>query len=120
MIKKLENIHVFFWLLKDLSWCLVYEKLGVIMIIPTVIIAVIVAIKSYNKPSEFIHNVSILLWILANSIWMLTEFYEMEHDFFSTSLNGKYIATYFFAVGIIILLFHYIKLIICKTVNNEV
>ena len=42
--RKMENLHIIFWLIKDLSWCMVWKVLGVAMIAPTMIIAIIIAI----------------------------------------------------------------------------
>lgn len=109
MLKRLENLHILFWLVKDLCWCLVFRGLGIAMVIPTFSIAVYIAVKSFTKSiSDFVHNMAVLCWITANSIWMITEFYKMEDNFFDTGLKGKYVATFFFATGIIIPLFYYV------------
>jgi hypothetical protein len=28
--RKMENLHIVFWLLKDLSWCMVWRPLGIV------------------------------------------------------------------------------------------
>jgi hypothetical protein len=109
MLKRLENLHILFWLVKDLCWCLVFKGLGVAMVIPTFFIAVYIAVKSYKKSiSDFVHNMAVLCWISANSVWMITEFYKMEDNFFGTGLHGKYVAAVFFVIGIVIPFVYYI------------
>ena len=108
MLKRLENLHILFWLVKDLCWCMVFRGLGVAMAVPTVLIAVVVAVVSYRKSlSDFVHNMAVLCWITANSIWMVTEFYKMEDNFFGTEIRGKYIAAAFFCLGIFIPMIYY-------------
>ncbi len=29
--RKMENRHILFWLLKDVSWCMVWKMLGILM-----------------------------------------------------------------------------------------
>ena len=110
MLRRLENLHILFWLVKDLCWCLVFKSLGVAMVVPTFSIAVYIAVKSYrNSISDFVHNMAVLCWISANSIWMITEFNKMEDDFFGSGLPGKNIAASFFALGIVIPLLYYTR-----------
>lgn len=110
MLKKIENIHIFFWLIKDLCWCLTYKSIGILLIIPTISIAIFILYKSYNIVSDFVHNFSVLCWITANSIWMITEFYNMETNFFHTHIIGKYLASFFFITGIVVLTIYYTSL----------
>ena len=32
--RKMENMHIIFWLFKDISWCMVWKVLGIAMILP--------------------------------------------------------------------------------------
>ena len=43
--RKMENLHILFWLLKDISWCLAWKPLGIAMIFPTLIMAVVIAVS---------------------------------------------------------------------------
>ncbi len=72
-LRKIENMHVIFWLTKDLCWCLLSKNLAIAMIFPTVLIAIWVVIKTRRILSEFAHNLAVLFWISANSIWMYGE-----------------------------------------------
>jgi len=44
--RKMENLHIVFWLFKDLSWCMVWKPLGIVMIIPALIISVVIAVRT--------------------------------------------------------------------------
>jgi hypothetical protein len=74
-LRKVENLHIIFWLVKDTCWCLLSKELGLAMIFPTILIAMWIVIKTRKNLSEFAHNLAVLFWISANSTWMLGEFY---------------------------------------------
>ncbi len=77
--KHYENIHIPLWLLKDTCWMLQWKTLGVAMIIPTVLVALIITIKSWREhEDEFWINLAVLFWISGNSYWMLCEFFYHE------------------------------------------
>lgn len=74
-INRKENLHVVFWLVKDFAWISGFKILGVTLAVPTILLAFhFTWITKVNKDS-FYHNLAILFWILANSIWMFGEFY---------------------------------------------
>lgn len=58
-----------------------------------------IAYKSYANRVNFLHNVAIVLWISANSIWMTGEFYEND---------TRPIAVILFLVGLAIIATSYI------------
>ncbi len=70
-----ENLHIFFWLIKDTSWVMEFKTLGVCMIFPTVLIAALFVYRTVKVP-EFYANLSVLFWIFANSFWMCAEFFD--------------------------------------------
>ena len=41
--RKMENMHVLFWLMKDIAWCMVWRPLGLLMVVPTLGIALVIA-----------------------------------------------------------------------------
>jgi len=65
--RKMENLHIVFWLFKDISWCLIWKPLGITMIVPTFVISLIIAWRTRQYVSELCHNVAISVWIAANS-----------------------------------------------------
>jgi Na+/citrate or Na+/malate symporter len=78
-LKHYENIHILLWLLKDTCWMMHWKILGVTMIVPTVAVALIIAIHYYHeKKDEFWVNLAVLFWITGNSYWMLCEFFNRE------------------------------------------
>jgi len=56
-----------------------WKILGITMIVPTVSVALIIAVKSLReKNDEFWINLAVLFWIGGNSFWMLCEFFNHE------------------------------------------
>jgi len=106
--RKMENLHIFFWLLKDISWCMVWKPLGVAMIFPTLIIAIVIAIRTRHIVSELCHNIAVVLWITANSYWMIAEFLAFDENIVTADVTYKHLAVIPFALGIIIMLYYYL------------
>ena len=65
--RKMENLHIVFWLFKDVAWCMVWKPLGIVMIFPTLIVSIIIAWRTRQFVSELCHNLAITVWITANS-----------------------------------------------------
>jgi len=97
----IENGHIFLWLLKDTCWALGWKPGGIFMIFPTLSVALYILYKSRHYRAEFVHNLAICLWISANSVWMLSEFFKVEQEY-------KQYAVYIFFTGIAILVIYYI------------
>jgi hypothetical protein len=104
-----ENSHILFWLIKDTCWVLEFKPLGVFMIIPTILMAILIAYRSLNT-SEYYVNVAVFFWISANSFWMCTEFFDYP--------AYKHITGYFFAMGILSFLIYVHNLLKVDT-NNK-
>lgn len=78
-IRHYENLHIPLWLLKDACWMFQWQSLGIFMITPTVLVAAIIAVKSWREGGDdFWINLAILFWIVGNSHWMLCEFTRHE------------------------------------------
>jgi hypothetical protein len=73
-IRKYENLHIVFWLVKDSCWMLELKWLGAIMMVPTLFLALYLVIKTLPTPDVYI-SLAIFFWILANSYWMMMEFF---------------------------------------------
>lgn len=95
----IENGHIFLWLIKDTCWAMVWKPGGIIMIFPTLAVALFIFWKSRRIRAEAYHNIAVCLWILANSVWMVGEFYEKETRHFAVGL---------FLTGLVILLVYYL------------
>ncbi len=82
--------------------------LGTLMILPTVAVAVGI-VWMCRASKELYINLAVLCWILANSAWMLMEFYNKE--------AYKLYTVFPFALGFIFTLYFY--LLIFKEKRNS-
>lgn len=106
--RKMENLHIVFWLFKDIAWCLTIKWLGILMIIPTLAIAIIIAWRTRQYMSELCHNLAITVWIMANSYWMLSEFFGFDTKIIFGIITYKELALIPFFTGVLILAFYYL------------
>ena len=106
--RKMENLHIVFWLLKDISWCMVWRPLGIAMIFPTLIIAIVIAFRTRQYMSEVCHNLAIVVWISANSYWMISEFLHFDTNILFGNYTYKHLAIIPFLIGILILAYYYV------------
>ena len=115
--RRMENLHIVFWLLKDISWCMIWKPLGIAMIFPTLIISIVIAWRTRQFVSELCHNVAITVWIMANSYWMISEFLHFDAMTVAGDITYKHLAVIPFTLGVLILAFYY--LIYKPTHKNE-
>lgn len=106
--RKMENLHIVFWLFKDVAWCLGLKSLGTVMIIPTLIISIVIAYRTRQYVSELCHNLAITVWISANSYWMVSEFFGFDHRIIWGTYTFKHLAIIPFTIGILILGYYYL------------
>lgn len=106
--RRMENMHIVFWLLKDISWCMVWKPLGIAMIFPTLIISMVIAWRTRQVVSELAHNLAITFWISANSLWMISEFLGFDTMQIWRGFEGKHLALIPFIIGISILFYYYL------------
>lgn len=106
--RRLENLHIVFWLIKDISWCMIWKELGIIMIIPTLSVAIYIAYRTRQIKSELAHNLAVAFWISANSYWMISEFYGFDELPVGAGFEGKHLAMIFFLIGVFILARYYL------------
>ena len=105
--RRMENMHIVFWLLKDISWCMIWKVLGIAMILPTLSIAIIIAWRTRNIAAELAHNLAIAFWISANSLWMISEFFGFDTIVIWKKITGKHLALIPFIIGLSLLLYYY-------------
>lgn len=98
--RSLENLHVLFWLIKDICWCIGFKPLGITMIFPTLSVAIYIMWKNRQLVSELAHNIAIALWIAANSMWMIFEFTGTDEEYKNFCLIP-------FLLGLMVLVFYY-------------
>lgn len=108
--RKIENLHILLWLIKDLCWVADLKLFGTIMIVPTLSVAIWLTYKMRSEFSELIHNLAVICWILANATWMLGEFYWND--------GTRLYATFFFCAGLAILAVFYVPLLL-KKINSK-
>ena len=89
--RKMENMHIIFWLMKDVSWCMIWKPIGIVMIFPTLIISIIIAWRTREIRSELAHNLAITFWIVANSYWMISEFFGFDEKIFFWGIDGRHL-----------------------------
>jgi hypothetical protein len=106
--RKMENLHIVFWLFKDISWCMIWRPLGIAMIFPTLSIAIIIAYRTRQFMSEVCHNVAIVFWITANAYCMISEYLHFDENIVFDNITFKHLCIIPFAIGILILAYYYI------------
>ena len=106
--RKMENLHIVFWLFKDISWCLIWKPIGIVMIIPTFVISLVIAWRTRQFVSELCHNIAISVWIAANSYWMISEFLGFDEKIVTGDITYKHLALIPFLSGVIILAYYYL------------
>jgi hypothetical protein len=106
--RRMENMHIVFWLFKDISWCMIWKTLGIMMVVPTLTIAIIIAWRTRQFKSELAHNLAIVFWISANSLWMISEFFNFDTMLIWQQFTGKHLALIPFFTGALILLYYYV------------
>lgn len=109
-IRKHENLHIVFWLIKDTCWMLEIKWLGALMIIPTLLVAINIVFKTRKLTDVYI-NLAIFCWISANSYWMCMEFFFNNHY--------KNLAAIPFALGFIFVALFYIKSALIKSTDSS-
>ena len=106
--RRMENLHIVFWLVKDISWCMIWRPLGILMIFPTLIISIIIAWRTRQYMSELCHNLAITVWIFANSYWMISEFLHFDSKKIYGDYTFKHLSLIPFVLGLLFLAFYYL------------
>jgi len=106
--RKLENLHIVFWLFKDISWCMNWRELGIIMVVPTLAVAIYISWRTRKLKSELAHNLAVTFWISANSYWMISEFFGFDETPIWNGYEGKHLAIIPFLIGVLILGWYYL------------
>jgi hypothetical protein len=114
--RRMENLHIVFWLLKDISWCMIWRPLGIAMIIPTLLIAIMIAWRTRSMMSELCHNLAIAFWISANSYWMISEFLHFDTMVVFREITYKHLSIIPFVLGMLCLVYYYL---IWKPLHKE-
>ncbi len=78
------------------------------MIVPTMVIAIMIAWRTRELKAELAHNLAIAFWISANSYWMISEFFGFDEVKIWGHFEGKHMAIIPFTIGALILAFYYL------------
>lgn len=100
--RRIENLHIVLWLIKDMSWALLWKPIGLFMLFPTIIVAMLITWQTRKIRSELLHNLAVVFWISANGYWMIVEFFYPELD------HLRYYAAIPFSIGILIIAYYYL------------
>ena len=106
--RRMENLHIVFWIVKDISWCLFWKVLAMLMVLPTLTIALVIAYRTRKIKSELAHNLAVAFWIAANSLWMVSEFFGFDTMPVWLHFEGKHLSLIPFLIGSGILLYYYL------------
>ncbi len=110
--RRIENMHIVFWLIKDISWAMLWKPIGLLMFIPTISVAMLITWQTRKLKSEWYHNMAILFWISANGYWMIVEF------FWPAIETLRYYAAIPFSIGILFIGVYYF-IILPREKKNE-
>lgn len=106
--RSMENLHIVFWLFKDIAWCMLWRPLGILMIIPTLFIAIRLSIRNRHDMNDLCHNLAVVFWITANSYWMISEFFGFDAKIIFSGIMGKQLALIPFSMGVMVLAWFYL------------
>jgi hypothetical protein len=106
--RKTENLHIVFWLMKDISWCLMWRAFGMFMIAPTLGTAIFITWRGRANRVDLAHNLAVVFWISANAWWMITEFFEFDETPLWLGISGRHFSMIPFLFGACVLLWHYV------------
>lgn len=101
--RKIENLHILFWLVKDLCWAMLWRPLGIAMLLPTLTVAILITWQTRKIKSELFHNLAVSFWIMANGFWMIVEFFGIDEHLrvftvIPFSIGLFFIATYYLVI----------------------
>jgi len=99
--RKIENLHIVFWLIKDLSWAMLWKPLGVAMFIPTLLLSILITWQTRFIKAELYHNLAVTWWIITNGYWMIVEFMGRDEEL-------RIYTAIPFSIGLFFISFYYI------------
>lgn len=114
--RRTENLHILLWLLKDICWATNFRIPGLIMIVPTLTVAILITWQTRHMKSELFHNLAVDFWITANCTWMIGEFFKLDENLWH-GYGLRQVAIIPFALGLGVLAYYYI--VLYKKQENE-
>ena len=104
--RRTENMHILLWLLKDVCWALNFRIPGLLMIIPTLTVAILITWQTRYMRSELFHNLAVDFWITANCTWMIGEFFHVDENLWH-GYGLRQAAIIPFILGLFVLVYYY-------------
>ena len=89
--------------------------MGMVMIVPTISVAVMICWQTRKIQSELLHNLAVVCWIFANCFWMTGEFFGFDEG----TWGARRLALFPFGIGLIILFYYYILLAPSKKFHKK-
>jgi prepilin signal peptidase PulO-like enzyme (type II secretory pathway) len=102
--RRIENLHILLWLVKDISWAMLWRPLGIAMLVPTLTVAILITWQTRKMKSELFHNLAVVFWICANGYWMIIEFYGYDEPL-------RIYTTIPFGIGLFFILSYYLVIL---------
>ncbi len=110
-IRQQENLHILLWLIKDTFWVLDFKIGGMLMVLPTLLVAIFITWNWRHYRSELFHNTAVCFWISANITWMIGEFFFAD--------GTRPIAIGFFVAGLLVIGYYYLTSFFVKQDETE-
>jgi len=85
-----------------------WKTMGVVMIVPTLFLSIYISKFFRDIPSERFHNNAVICWIIANSYWMITEFYEFEELYIFEPIKYVHLTLIPFIAGLLLIAYFYL------------
>jgi hypothetical protein len=102
--RKTENLHIVFWLIKDISWAMLWKPIGLAMLVPTLTVAIVITWQTRNIKAELFHNLAVTFWICANGYWMIVEFLDRDSELRKYTMIP-------FSIGLLFILTYYLYIL---------
>ncbi|MCY7408776.1 MAG: hypothetical protein LH473_00755 [Chitinophagales bacterium] len=113
-MRRYENLHIFLWLIKDTCWVLDAKLAGLLVAVPTILIAFHITWLHRHDVAELLHNLAVCAWICANITWMVGEFFYND--------STRSYALIFFVIGLLFVssyYFYYLPFVESKKIKDE-
>lgn len=105
--RRIENLHILLWLLKDACWAMNLRWVGVFMIVPTLTVAFVITWQTRHLRAELLHNLAVIFWITANCTWMIGEFFGWDENLLG-GFGLRQMAIVPFSIGLLLLVPYYL------------
>jgi len=80
---------------------MLWRPLGMMMLVPTLGVAIMITWQTRKIVSEFFHNLAVVFWITANGYWMIIEFFGYDEELrIYTSIP--------FSIGLMFIIIYYL------------